>query len=226
MTALAIDIETVPTKAALQLAYPVDERQPPANYKSADAIANWRTNDEAAWLESRIKDYSLDARYGRVVAIGIATESAGDSVFAASLVAPTEADEADVLRTLWQRVSHDAEPVVTWNGAGFDVPFLLVRSALLGVSTPTAMPLTKRYSSQFHFDVKAVLYGWDSSRMNKRGNGLGEWAQAFGLPTKVAHGSDVYEMYRNKDFDAISAYAADDAKLTLQLYHRIATVFA
>jgi hypothetical protein len=34
-----LDIETVPTDAALAMPYPAADRQPPANYKSDDAIA-------------------------------------------------------------------------------------------------------------------------------------------------------------------------------------------
>jgi hypothetical protein len=36
---LVFDIETIPTTAALARPYPEGERHPPANYKTADALA-------------------------------------------------------------------------------------------------------------------------------------------------------------------------------------------
>lgn len=225
MTAIAIDIETVPLRKSLDRPYPEADRHPPANYKSPEAIYGWREKDIAAWEQDRIKQYSLSPLWGRVVAVGVAWDPPGDfvdEVSTQSLLARTEADEADVLRKVWKRVS-EADPLVTWNGMGFDVPFLLTRSAILSVPTPS-YSLLKRYSNQVHYDVKMVVNGWDSFK--SRGTTLDDWAQAFGMGGKSAHGSQVYEMYRAADFAAIGAYAADDANLTLALYHRVAHVFA
>jgi hypothetical protein len=224
MTPIAIDIETVPTREALDRPYPEADRQPPANYASPEAIYKWRQKDIAAWESDRIKAYSLSPLSGRVVAVGVAHDPPGDfaeEVITDSLVARTEADEADLLRKLWARCA-SADPLVTWNGMGFDVPFLLTRSAILGVPTPR-QSLLKRYASHSHFDVKMVVNGWDSYK--SRGTTMDDWAKAFGLGGKSAHGSQVYEMYRAGDFGAIGAYAADDARLTLALYHRVAHVF-
>lgn len=225
MTALAIDIETVPLEASLQRPYPEAERQPPANYKSAEAIYGWREKDIAAWQEERIKAYSLSPLFGRVVAVGLASDPPGDlsdEIVTQSMLARQEADEADVLRRLWARVEREAEPLVTWNGMGFDVPFLLVRSAILGVPTPRGNFL-RRYDSRLHYDVKMVTAGWDSYRA--RGSTLADWAQAFGLSGKLAHGSEVYTMFRSGQLAEIGAYAAGDARLTLQLYHRVSPIF-
>lgn len=225
MSPTAIDIETVPLRAALDRPYPEADRDPPANYKSAEAIHGWREKDIAAWAQDRIKQYSLSALTGRVVAVGIASDPPGDfveEVVTESLIARTEADERELLTKLWIRVGN-ADPLVTWNGLGFDVPFLLTRSAILGVPTPR-QSLLKRYDTRAHYDVKMVVNGWDAFK--SRGTTLDDWAQAFGMGGKSAHGSQVYEMYRAADFAAIGAYAADDARLTLALYHRVAHVFA
>lgn len=225
MTALAIDIETVPLEASLRKPYPEAERQPPANYKSAEAIYAWREKDIAAWSEERIKTYSLSPLWGRVVAIGFAADPPGDlsdEIVTQSLLARREDDEATILKALWQRVEREAEPLVTWNGMGFDVPFLLVRSAILGVPTPRGNYL-RRYDSRLHYDVKLVTAGWDSYRA--RGTSLDDWAQAFGLRAKSAHGSEVFRMFSNGQLAEIGAYAADDARLTLQLYHRVSPIF-
>jgi hypothetical protein len=225
MSPTAIDIETVPLRAALDRPYPEADRDPPANYKSPEAIYGWREKDIAAWEQDRIKQYSLSPLTGRVVAVGVASDPPGDfveEIVTESLIARTEADERDLLTKLWIRCA-SADPLVTWNGMGFDVPFLLTRSAILGVPTPRHS-LLKRYATAAHYDVKMVVNGWDSYK--SRGTTLDDWAQAFGLGGKSAHGSQVYEMYRAADFASIGAYAADDARLTLALYHRVAHVFA
>lgn len=223
MTALAADIETVPTSAALALPYPVEERQPPASYTKPETIAAWYQRDRVEWETARIKTYSLSPLHGRVVSIGLAWDDE-DEIETHALVAETGAEEATMLGEFWERVA-SADPLVTWNGAGFDVPFLLTRSAILGV-TNTPSGLMKRYASDRHYDVKQVVCGFDSQRMRTPGNSLSDWAQAFGMEPKIAHGSQVYTMYREGRFFDIGAYAADDARLTLALYHRVSGVFA
>ena len=223
MTALAADIETVPTSAALALPYPVEERQPPASYTKPETIAAWYQRDRVEWETARIKTYSLSPLHGRVVSIGLAWDDE-DDIETHALVAETGAEEAAMLEQFWERVA-SADPLVTWNGAGFDVPFLLTRSAILGV-TNTPSGLMKRYATDRHYDVKQVVCGFDSQRMRTPGNSLSDWAQAFGMEAKIAHGSQVYTMYREGRFFDIGAYAADDARLTLALYHRVSGVFA
>jgi predicted PolB exonuclease-like 3'-5' exonuclease len=227
MTALAADIETVPTSAALALPYPEAERQPPASYTKPETIAAWYERDRAEWETTRIKTYSLTPLHGRVVAIGLAWDPADDfgtDLDTTTLIAETSADEAAILTAFWERV-RTADPLVTWNGAGFDVPFLLTRSAILGV-TNTPRGLMKRYATDVHYDVKQVVCNFDTQRMRTPGNSLSDWAVAFGMDAKISHGSAVYAMYKEGRFADISTYAADDARLTLALYHRVSGVFA
>lgn len=224
MTPFAADIETVPTSAALALPYPQGERLPPASYTKPETIAAWYERDRLEWETTRIKTFSLSPLHGRVVAVGMAWETETGEMDSDALLAETGADEAALLSAFWERASM-ADPLVTWNGAGFDVPFLLTRSAILGV-TNTPSGLLKRYALDAHYDVKQVVCGFDSQRMRSAGNSLSDWATAFGMSAKIAHGSHVYAMYREGRFADIGAYAADDARLTLALYHRVAPVFA
>lgn len=226
MTALAVDIETVPTESALDMPYPEADRSPPANYKSADAIARWRESDVAAWRESSVKQYSLSPLYGRVVAIGLAWDPPNDFTAAIethALLAPSEGDEKALLEAFWER-AQDADVLLTWNGFSFDIPFLLTRSALHGLR---GLPgnLLRRYQTSGHYDVKQVLNGWDSSKLRGGLNSLDDWAKAFGLGAKVSHGSEVYRMFREGRFEDIGLYAADDARKTLQLYNATSHIF-
>lgn len=220
--AVAFDLETVPQEAAMALPYPEASRHPPSNYKADEAIAKWRAQDRLDFNTQRVKQYSLSPQRGRIVAVGLA-----DADGAWSHIARTEADEARLLDKVWTRLSGSA-PVVTWNGLHFDVPYLITRSMLLGVTLPVGIDASdylRRYSAYPHCDVKAVLHGYDSQRMRQDGNSLDDWAVTCGLSPKVSHGSEVFAMHTAGRHAEIGAYAADDAAKTLSLYHRMAPYF-
>lgn len=218
---LAIDIETVPLASSMALPYPEDERTPPSNY-GAEAREKWRQKDREAWETERVKQYSLSPLWGRVAAIGMAWESReSGECDSCHLTAPTEIEEYDMLRHFWTQVQ-EADTLLTWNGHAFDIPFLLTRSAILGVKpTISGRDLLRRYAQHPHLDVKMVVTNWDS-----RGKGsLGDWLAAFGLEPKQAHGSEVYAMAQRGEWDVIGEYADDDAAKTLQLAERISDAF-
>lgn len=217
--AMAFDIETVPTERALALPYPEDERQPPANY-GVDAAAKWREKDRTTWEQDRLKQYSLSPLYGRVVAIGMAHRDDDGNVVESWLTAQAEGDEAQMLATFWTK-SATNDRLVSFNGLQFDAPFLLVRSSILGVRCPWGSTLTKRYSTTYHFDVRAVLTQWNPSAKGT----LNDWLAAFGLPQKTGSGADVYRMYREGRVQEIGEYAAGDAARTLQMYEQVWPVF-
>ena len=222
MPALVLDIETVPTAAALTEAYPEADRQPPANYKSDDAITRWRETDRAAWAAARQKECSLNPRLGRVVAIGTAPADASAAVVVD--LAPTEADEAALLERWWATVGGPVPArVVTWNGS-WDLRFLVVRSIITGVrptvSADRMASWFRRYSTATHCDVKAVLTHWEPP---KAGEGLTQWAEAMGLPGKTAGvtGADVAGLVAAGAWAELLAYCGQDVETTAALYRRV-----
>lgn len=212
---IVFDIETVPTAKALAAPYPEADRQPPANYKSAEAIDKWRAADRERWTSERVKECSLNPRLGQVVAIAL-----GDRTVH---LAREEAEERTVLESFW-RVVRDERQIAGWNSHGFDFPFLLTRSLLLGVDPGLDVtPYLRRYSHVPHFDAKMALLGWPSSY--KAGEGLQEWSEAFDLPGKSGHGSEVYGLVVRGAWDELVAYAMGDAIATAAIVDRIAGTF-
>lgn len=222
MSAIALDIETAPSAAALALPYPASDREPPASYKKEESIAEWRRKDREEWETARIKTYSLSPLWGRVVAVGIAREDdlTGD-VVTTSHVGLADADERRLLTAAWEAVA-DSDPLVTFNGMGFDLPFLAIRSAILGV-TPSVIVnhLLRRYSWHPHYDVRMALTNWD-----QRGRGtMDDACAAFGLPPKTGTGADVWPLVQQGAAETLAAYVQADAERTLALYTKLCRVF-
>lgn len=222
MTFRVIDIETVPLAVSMAAAYPAAERQPPANYRNADAIDAWRERDRLTWAQERAKTCSLSPRLGRVLCVGMATPGDEQVYYAA-----TEDAEREVLRSFWDEMMPDGMPskAVTWNGS-WDLRFLVVRSLLLGVTIPVDAHIVrswaKPHNTVWHADVKRALVGDGIVK----GEGLDEWAQAFGLPGKTDgwSGASVYPAYLEGRHDEIREYCAGDVFATRDLYLRVAHI--
>ena len=223
---LILDIETVPQEAAMGAPYPAAERNPPANYKSEEAIGKWRIKDESDWADARAKECSLTPRLGRVLCVGW-KESGKPSM---SATARTEAEERGLLDTFWEKVAHGenfVHSVVTWNGS-WDLRFLLLRSIMLGV-TPSIRSSTikgwfRKYSfTDGHFDCKAALTNWEP----RSTEGLDEWARSLGLTGKTdgMRGADVYPLYLAGHYEEIAAYCEQDVEATAAVYEKIAPYF-
>ncbi len=216
--ALVLDIETVPLATALDAPYPEGLRQPPANYKSEEAISKWRETDRARWSDERAKECSLNPRLGRILCVGTSEGVA---------LGANEADEKDVLEQTWLWLKTHRGRVVTWNGS-WDLRFILIRSLAHGV-TPTLPPSTIRewfakYRTFPHFDCKAVLLNWET---RVSGEGLSEWASFLGLPGKTdgITGKDVYPLYQGGMLDEIAEYCKQDVAATQAVYEKIVPFF-
>lgn len=224
---LVLDIETVPLATAMDAPYPED-RQPPANYKSAETIARWREQDRVNWAEARAKECSLNPRLGRIHTLGFAScDDEGVRVHGGVLVAPTEADEAKLLTRFWSLVVDEAGYVVTWNGA-WDLRFIVLRSIVHHVTPTVGSGIIKgwlrKYQTYPHFDCKAVLLNWD---VRIAGEGLSEWADALNVPGKLEglSGKDVYPLYLGGMHAEIAEYCAADVEATRRVFYKLAPYF-
>ncbi len=130
--------------------------------------------------------------------------------------------EKEMLESFWTGAKAYGE-FVTYNGRGFDAPFLAIRSAVHGVK-PTKDLLEGRYLYQQrsckHIDLQDQLtfYGaW-----NKKPS-LHLFCRAFGIESPKASGTtgdDVAALYANKKYLDIARYNAGDLHATAALYKR------
>ena len=219
---ITLDIETVPTVAAMAVPFDRATAKAPANYKSDEAIQKWLDSAAADYTVSRAKECSINPRLGRVLCIGLATVEHGPEM----LYAESEGEgEAEILRAFWDRFRLHAEPLVTWNGA-WDLRFLAVRSLRHRIQPPLALaPYFKKYDTLRHFDAKAVLMqDW---AFRGAGEGLDEWSQFFGLAGKSEgwSGASVYPAYLAGRHQEIASYCAADVAATTAIYNLIRDAF-
>ena len=110
--------------------------------------------------------------------------------------------------------------IVTWNGRGFDLPVLMLRSLRYGVSAPWYYRGTKyrhRYSADRHVDLCDVLADHGASRMTS----LHGAARLIGLPGKEGvDGSQVEALYRTGQMEVLRGYCLSDVAQTAFLFLR------
>jgi 3'-5' exonuclease len=110
--------------------------------------------------------------------------------------------------------------LVTWNGRGFDLPVLLLRSLAQGLSWPWyyAEPdYRDRRSDAGHIDVADFLAEHGAARMTS----LDGAARLIGLPGKNGmDGGQVESLYLSGDFEGLRRYCLSDVAQTAFLYLR------
>jgi len=123
--------------------------------------------------------------------------------------------ESLILKNFW-KVILDCDKFITFNGRGFDCPFILIRSAIHNIkATRNLMP--SRYSVSEHIDLmdQLTFYGAVRKRFS-----LDMWCQAFNIesPKQNYTGYDVGNLFRQERFLDIAKYCLSDVNATLKLY--------
>ncbi len=129
--------------------------------------------------------------------------------------------EKEMLQNFWNGAKNYQE-FVSFNGRGFDVPFLMVRSAIHNIR-PSKDLMHGRYLYQQlndakHIDLLDQLTFYGSVR--KKG-GLHLWARAFGIESPKAQGvtgDDVGKLFKEKKFLEIAKYNVGDLIATKKLF--------
>jgi DNA polymerase elongation subunit (family B) len=130
-------------------------------------------------------------------------------------------DEAELLTAFWEVARH-YEGVVTFNGRGFDVPFIYLRSALLNTPISRKDWLGYRYQTEPHCDLadQLTFYGSGRDGAGRRFN-LDFYCKAFGIASPKSHGvtgMDVNRLLAEGRYREIAEYCLRDVEATLLLY--------
>ena len=130
--------------------------------------------------------------------------------------------EKEMLNSFWQGAIKYQE-FVSFNGRSFDVPFLMVRSAVHKIK-PTINLMSNRYlSSQVygarHIDLQDQLAFYGAVR---RKGSLHLYCQAFGIKSPKSEGitgDDVGRLFKEKEYFKIAEYNSWDLIATAELYN-------
>jgi predicted PolB exonuclease-like 3'-5' exonuclease len=162
----------------------------------------------------------------RIIAISVVMRSR-DSLKLWSL-GDESSSEKDLIERFFDGLDKFSPDLVSWNGAGFDLPVLHYRSLLHSVTaaryweTGDNDPSFRfsNYLSRFHWrhvDLMDVLAGFQA-----RGRAsLDDVATLLGLPGKVGmHGSQVWPVYLEGGLGRIRNYCETDVLNTYLVYLR------
>jgi len=129
--------------------------------------------------------------------------------------------EKEMLENFWKGAEKYNE-FITFNGRGFDAPFLAVRSAVHKIKASKDLMSNRYLSSQkfgaAHIDLFDQLTFYGAVR---RKGGLHLWCRAFGITSPKAQGvtgDDVAQLFKEKKYKEIARYNVGDLNATKELY--------
>jgi len=125
--------------------------------------------------------------------------------------------EEEILGQFWNDVTK-YDQFVTFNGRGFDCPFLLLRSAILRIK-PSRNLMPYRYDASIHCDLLDQLTFYGATRKFS----LDFFCKSFGIESPKSHGItglDLGRLFGEKRFRDIADYCLGDVRATAELFRR------
>ena len=143
------DVETIPNPEAI-------DKLPPPKAKTArlvDPTKIAKAIDDAR--EKQIEEAGLDPVSARVLAAGMVVDGAKQCKVLSDM---TDDAEVEILEWILANLAKEDSRVVTFNGKGFDLPFVYKRAMILGVKhkAPPLPVFMKRYDTTRHVDMMQV----------------------------------------------------------------------
>ncbi|MDP4199282.1 MAG: ribonuclease H-like domain-containing protein [Bacteroidota bacterium] len=237
MSTLIFDIETIP----LDFETSFDEVQ--RDYLLRGAVTEEEREQRKGWG-------GLNPLTGKVVCIGtlvhetlkgsalyLAQEESDEIVERDGMKIRYKAfvDESALLQHFWNGLSEKYSGVVTFNGRNFDCPFLMLRSAVLGIRPSVNMmagtrwefkvggSASDRYSGIEHIDLQDKLcfgQGFDKAGATRKFN-LDFYTKSFGIASPKSEGiagDKVPLFFSEGRHREIAEYCMRDVKATGELY--------
>ena len=126
-------------------------------------------------------------------------------------------NERTIIEEFWQDILHYKQ-AITFNGRGFDAPFLLLRSAALNI-LPTKNLMPYRYDASSHCDLLEQFTFYGAVRKFN----LDFYCKAFGIESPKVHGItglDLGKLFDEKKYQEIAEYNLGDLRATAELFRR------
>jgi len=204
-----------------------------------ESLTRWarreaKSEEEFAVLEKDIKEgLGFSPLTGEIVSVGVLDyetqkgavyfQAPGEEIeeFEEEGIKYKALDEKGILENFWRVISHGSE-FISFNGRAFDVPFLMIRSAICRIR-PSKDLMQNRYlnyqqNAAKHIDLLDQLTFYGAVR--RRGN-LHLWTRAFGIKSPKEDGvagDDVARLFAEKRFLDIARYNSRDLFSTRELF--------
>jgi DNA polymerase elongation subunit (family B) len=205
---IVLDIETLaPTKeawAALQ-GIPFDPSEEGGLFQDFEAAQREREYQRAAF----------DGTFSRIVCVGLIALK--DDLTPINAEAWYGENEKEILTRFWRRMAKDRpRQIITFNGLGFDLPFIKKRSVIHQVKPGMEINLA-RFRTEPVYDVMAVWANWD----NRAWIRLDVLARALGVGSKSGSGGQVAEMWQGGKKKEVAEYCLQDVYVTYGCFCRM-----
>ena len=217
---LVFDIETVPAQDRRELPSTVGESLVKfAEYKEMESSALMGMSPFFGKVVSlAFGEGETDLEDQRITALVVPPEGREDAEFPENI---RPMSEADLLRAFWSLASA-ARTVVTYNGRGFDVPFIVNRSLIHRIPSRVDL-LSNRYSLRPHLDLLQVLRHGSYKSGGPTTLDVVCWALGIESPKGKMDGSMVAPAYDRGEIEEIARYNLADVRATTAVYQRLRT---
>jgi len=172
--------------------------------------------DDSVWiyLSEKATVRTMHPVFSKVITIGIKKPDADPEVIHGD-------NEKELLEKFWDLMNKlRPNPIVTYNGYGYDIPFLTVRSVINKVKPTIRIEPNKwRMDGSNHFDCMLVL--------SDKGNFLNVAQEiacrmlGIGVSGDTISGSQIEECYNKGDWKPIIDRCKRDLMMTEELYKRL-----
>jgi DNA polymerase elongation subunit (family B) len=212
----AFDIETMPNSSKLD-SLPEPEIKT-GNLKDPAKIEEKRAEARAEQIEKM----ALNPLYGRIcAAVFVAPGMDGELEAARFAAGDDDEEEALLIADCFRVLAADCARIVTWNGMGFDFPFLFKRALILGIplnGVPVLAHWCKRYTTGSHIDLMQVWGNWNTQGFEKLDNVAGLVIDDRKIEIDFREFPELIKTEEGKQ--KILDYCEQDVRLTYRLFER------
>ena len=208
---IVVDIETCGLPNATDFLEPVT---PDARLKDPLKIIE----DIAAKTAARDGKTALDWNVGRIVAIAWWTTKAGTQVY----LGKDEHSEATALMLFWREAK--GRTIITFNGRGFDLPFMIQRSRYLGLGKYPVLDLRPYGGGQGNVDLYLELTFGKKDTPCMRTT-LTAFCRRFGIPVNDdISGKEIPALVAAGEWEKVAAHCSADVALTVALARKLGLI--
>lgn len=220
---IIFDIETgKDPERSRALMPPFDEAEVKVgNMKDPDKISAKQSDRRQAHERSWLNDSALRPETGHVLAIGLLPTRTEDPL----ILHVHQTSEADILQSFWDFLESTQQTTgQAFTGFAiyhFDLPFLIIRSRILGIAVPLGLRVGRYFDARRFTDLQEEwLLG--RSRNDTKAS-LDYVAKALGVGEKVGHGSEFESLYSASEAQAL-AYLKNDLDLAKGIARKLGLI--